>query len=125
LEYKLTILPALAIANSHLGSQRISFFSGDQGDRKRDRSRILDFRLFSSFRLLKQSEGQISYNSIKGVYKITLATAGVVVVELQAPACPGAPGAHLPPLLMAALIASVSSVIPSPFAPNAVTLRKI
>jgi hypothetical protein len=53
-----------------------------------------------------------------------LTTAGVVVVELQAPAWPGAPGAHLPPLLMAKLIAAVSSWIPSPTAPKAVTFLK-
>lgn len=42
-------------------------------------------------------------------------TAGVVVEDWQAP------GAQRPPLLMALLIAAVSSVTPSPLAPKSFT----
>lgn len=41
-------------------------------------------------------------------FHVTLTVAGVLVEDWHAP------GAHLPPLLIAALIAAVSSVTPSP-----------
>ena len=47
-----------------------------------------------------------------------LTNAGVVEVEAHVP------GAHLPPLLMALLMATVSSVTPSPLAPKSLTFLK-